>query len=75
MNPFPAYLAVSCLLAYAIYQFCPGLFPPLRIFTTFLILDFQGLPVAKIFDFPLVIISLEAVPTCSPLMESWLADF
>jgi putative exporter of polyketide antibiotics len=25
----PAYLAVSCLLAYAIYQFCPGLFPSL----------------------------------------------
>jgi hypothetical protein len=25
-NPFPAYLAASCLLAYAIYQFCPGLF-------------------------------------------------
>jgi hypothetical protein len=30
-----------------IHFLCPGLFPPLGIFTAFLIPDFQGLPVAK----------------------------
>jgi len=47
-NPFPAYLAAFCLLAYVIYIFsCRGLFPPLEIFAAFLILDFQGLPMVK----------------------------
>jgi hypothetical protein len=32
----PAYLAASCLLTYAIYQFFPGLFPSLGDFHSFL---------------------------------------
>jgi hypothetical protein len=34
-NPFPAYLAASCLLAYAIYPFFPRSFPSFGDFRSF----------------------------------------
>jgi hypothetical protein len=35
MNPFPAYLVASCLLAYAIYPFLPRSFPSFGDFRRF----------------------------------------
>jgi hypothetical protein len=47
-NFSPTYLGVSCLLAYAIYQFFLGVFPSFGdFFATLLIPDFQGLPMVK----------------------------
>ena len=52
-----------------------GIFPSLGNFRSSLNPWFAGASNGQIPDFPLVIITLVVVPTCSPLMESWLVDF